>query len=328
MLEIVCCKFTRLLISVATGMLVCGLSVAQSYPTKPMTLVVTYPPGAATDVFARVAARRMGELLGQQIVVLNRDGAGGATGTDVVAKAVGDGYTLLWGSSGPITISPVWAEKMPYDVMRDFAPVGLFAKIPFFLLAHPSVPAKTVKDVIALAKARPGKLNFASGGVGSQSHFAGEFFRSLAKIDIVHVPYRGTAISETELISGQVELGFASPTVTLRNTVQGRLRALATTGGQRSDMFPSVPTMAEAGVKGYEFIQWYGLLVPAKTPRDIVAILNATMNKSLEDPDVKKRIANEGGTASPNTADQFGAYLKAELVKNGKMIKDAGIRRE
>ena len=305
-----------------------GIAFGQNYPVKPMTLVVTYPPGAATDVFARVAARSMGDMLGHQVVVLNRDGAGGATGTDLVAKASGDGYMLLWGSSGPVTISPVWADKMPYDVMRDFAPVGLFVKIPFYLLVHPSVPVKTVKELVTLARAKPGKLNFSSGGVGSQSHFAGEFFRSLAKIDIVHVPYRGTAISETELIAGQIELGFASPTVTMRSASTGRLRVLATTGTQRSEMFPQVPTMAEAGVPGYEFIQWYGLLVPAKTPREVVSLLNATLNKSLDDPNVKKKIASEGGTAAPQTPEQFGAYLKAELAKNGKMIKEAGIRRE
>ena len=190
-------------------------AAAQAYPVKSITLVVPFPPGAATDVFARAAGRRMGELLGQTIVILNRDGASGAIGTEMVAKAAGDGYTLLWGSSGPLAISPVWTEKLPYDPLRDFAPVSLFAKIPYLLIVHPAVPAKNVKELVALARAHPGKLNFASSGSGGTAHLAGELFKSMAKIDIVHVPYRGTSLFATELIAGQVDLAFAGPTTAL-----------------------------------------------------------------------------------------------------------------
>lgn len=301
---------------------------AQAYPSRQMTLVVPFPPGAATDVFARAAGKRMGELMGQTIVVLNRDGASGAIGTEQVAKAAPDGYTLLWGSSGPLAISPVWTEKLPYDPLRDFAPVSLFAKIPYLLIVHPAVPAKNLRELIALAKAKPGKLNFASSGTGGTAHLAGELFKSMAKIDIVHVPYRGTSLFATELIAGQVDLAFAGPTTALPHLAPGRIRAIATTGSKRSEMFPDVPTMNEAGLAGYEFTQWYGLLVPAKTPRDIVNTLNANLLKAMDDADVKRRIASEAAAASQGTPEDFTAYLKSELAKNAKMIKDAKLKRD
>ena len=301
---------------------------AQSYPAKPMTLVVPFPPGAATDVFARAAGRRMGELLGQSIIILNRDGASGAIGTEMVAKAAGDGYTLLWGSSGPLAISPVWTEKLPYDPLRDFAPVSLFAKIPYLLIVHPAVPAKNVKELVALARAHPGKLNFASSATGGTAHLAAELFKSIAKIDIVHVPYRGTSLFATELIAGQVDLAFAGPTTALPHLAPGRIRALATSGARRAEMFPDVPTMSEAGVVGYEFTQWYGLLVPAKTPREIVNVLNASLLKAMDEPDVRKRIASEAAAPAQGSPEEFAAYLKGELAKNAKMIRDAKLRRE
>jgi len=303
-------------------------AAAQNYPSKPMTLVVPFPPGAATDVFARAAGRRMGEIMGSQVVILNRDGASGAIGTDMVAKAAGDGYTLLWGSSGPLAISPVWTEKLPYDPVRDFAPVSLFAKIPYLLIVHPAVPAKNVKELLALARAHPGKLNFASSGTGGTAHLAGELFKSMTEIDIVHVPYRGTSLFVTELIGGQVDLAFAGPTSALPHLAPGRIRALATSGARRSDMFPDIPTMSEAGVPGYEFTQWYGLLVPAKTSREIVNVLNTSLLKAMDDADVRKRIAGEAAAAAQGSPEEFAAYLKSELAKNAKMIKDAKLKRE
>ena len=303
-------------------------AAAQAYPSRPMTLVVPFPPGAATDVFARAAGRRMGELMGHTIVILNRDGASGAIGTEMVAKAAGDGYTLLWGSSGPLAISPVWTEKLAYDPLRDFAPVSLFEKIPYLLIVHPAVPARNLKELVALARAHPGKLNFASSGTGGTAHLAGELFKSMTKIDIVHVPYRGTSLFATELIAGQVDLAFAGPTTALPHLAPGRIRALATTGARRSAMFPDVPTMSEAGVPGYEFTQWYGLLVPAKTPREIVNALNAALLKAMDEPDVKKRIASEAAAPAQGTPEEFSAYLKSELAKNAKMIRDANLRRE
>ncbi len=321
-------RIAGVLLLISSGVGTWTEAAAQNYPAKQMTLVVPFPPGAATDVFARAAGRRMGEILGAQIVILNRDGASGAIGTEMVAKAAGDGYTLLWGSSGPLAISPVWTEKLPYDPVRDFAPVSLFAKIPYLLIVHPAVPAKNVKELLALARAHPGKLNFASSGTGGTAHLAGELFKSMAKIDIVHVPYRGTSLFVTELIGGQVDLAFAGPTSALPHMAPARVRALATSGARRSEMFPDVPTMSEAGVAGYEFTQWYGLLVPAKTPREIVNTLNVTLLKAMDDPEVKKRIASEAAASAQGTPDEFSAYLKRELQKNAKMIRDAKLKRE
>mgnify|MGYP003346828165 CR=1 FL=1 len=235
---------------------------------------------------------------------------------------------LFRSSSGPPAISPAWLPKLPYDPLRDFAPVSLFATIPYVLLVHPSVPARNVKELVALARARPGRLNFASSGTGGTAHLAGELFKSMAKIDVLHVPYRGTSLFATELVAGQVDWAFAGPTTALPHVAPGRLRALAMSGRVRSDLFPGVPTMIEAGVPGYEFTQWYGLLVPAKTPREVVQMLNGVLHKAMDDADVKKRVALEGGAASPDTPEQFAAYIRDELAKNGKMIREAGLKRE
>jgi len=305
-----------------------GSACAQSYPTKPMTLIVTFPPGAATDTFARVAARRMSDLLGQQMLVVNRDGAGGITATGFVAKAPADGYTLLWGTSGPMTISQAWGVKLPYDTIRDFAPIGVFTRIPFFLVVHPSLPVQNPKELVALAKAKPGVLNYASGGIGGISHFAGELFKALGNINLVHVPYRGTAIFETELISGLVEVAFVSPTIAQRNAARERLRVLATTGSERSFLFPQVPTMIEGSVRGYQFGQWYGMLGPAKLSPQIVSALNGALMKALDDPEVKKRIVAEGGTSAPNTPEQFASALEVELKAFTKTIKAAGLEQK
>ena len=303
-------------------------AVAQSYPRKPVTLIVPFPPGAATDVFGRVAARRMGELLGQQFVVINRDGASGLIGTEVVARAAPDGYTLLWGSSGPLAISPVWTEKMPYEPLRDFQPVSLFAQIPFLLLVHPSVPARSVKDLVALARARPGALNFASSGTGGTAHLAAEKFLSMTGIRMLHVPYKGTSLFATELIAGQVDLAFAGPTTALPHLKTGRLRALASTAPLRSELLPELPTMVEAGVPGYEFTQWYGLLAPAKTPREIVASLHSTLHSAMEDPDIRRRIVAEGGRLTPNSPEAFAAFIKLEIERNGELIRKLNLKRE
>lgn len=315
-----------------TGLCLLGgatLGHAQRYPTKPISLVVTFPPGAATDTFARVAARQVSELLGQQVVVINQAGAGGITATAAAAKVAPDGYSLLWGSSGPMTISQAWGTRLPYDTVRDFSPVGVFTRIPFFMVVHPSLPVKTPRELVAFASARPGVLNYASGGIGGISHFAGELFKAIGGVQLTHVPYRGTAIFESELISGMVEVAFVSPTVAQRNaTPRERLRVLATTGPQRSHVFPNVPTMAEGGVRGYEFTQWYGVFGPTQLPQDIVATLNVALMKSLENPDVKKRIAAEGGSSTPNTPAQFASALRDELSNYTKTIKAAGLEQK
>jgi tripartite-type tricarboxylate transporter receptor subunit TctC len=316
-----------------TALMLCAMAwmanaAAQGYPRKPVTIVVPFPPGAATDSFARAAGKRMSEIYGTQFLIDNRSGASGRIGTDYVARAAPDGHTLLWGSSGPLVISPVWGDKPPYDTLRDFAPVSLFAKIPFILVVHPSVPAKTLKELLAIVRTRPGKLTYASSGVGGTSHLAGELFKSMGGLDILHVPYKGTAIFATELIAGQVDMAFAGPTTTLPHLQSGRMRAIAITSTVRSELVPQVPTLTESGLPGYEFTQWYGLLAPGKVPREITASLHAALIKSMDDAEVRRRVAVEGGAMTPNTPEQFASFLRSELDKNAKMIRDAGIRRE
>ncbi len=318
----------RLALAVMCTTPLVGAVGAQGYPKRPVTIVVPFPPGAATDTFARAAARSMASQLGHNFIADNRAGASGRIGTDQVARAAPDGHTLLWGSSGPLVITPVWGEKPPYDPLRDFAPVSLFAKIPFILVIHPSVPAKSLKELVSVIRAKPGKLTYASSGVGGTSHLAGELFKSLAKVDLLHVPYKGTALFATELIAGQVDMAFAGPTTTLPHMQTGRMRAIAITSTERVPLVPQIPTIAEAGVPGYEFTQWYALLAPAKTPREIIATLNAALLKSMQDADVKARVGSEGGVFTPQTPEQFGAFLSAELQKNAKTIRDAGLKRD
>ena len=301
-------------------------AAAQSYPRRTVTIVVPYSPGAATDILARAAAQRLSDIMGQQFIVLNRDGATGAIGTEFVAKSAPDGYTLLWGSSGPLTISPNINAKLPYDPLRDFAPISVFSLIPYVLVVHPSVPVKSLKELIAFAKARPGKLTYPSSGTGSAPHLASELLKSMAGIDLLHVPYKGTALFMTDLISGQVDVAFTGIASSLGYIKAGRLVPLAVTGPKRSDLLPNMPTMPEAGLPGYEVVVFYSLLAPAGTPKEITTALNAALHKSLEHPDIKTRIANEGAYPAGSTPEQFAAFLKTEIAKYAKVIKDAGIK--
>jgi tripartite-type tricarboxylate transporter receptor subunit TctC len=299
---------------------------AQQYPRRPVTLVVPFPPGAATDAFARVISRRMGEVLGQQFVVMNRDGAAGIIGTELVARAVPDGYTLLWGTSSGMAIMPALKTKLPFDPQRDFAPVSLGAKLAYVLVVHPSVPANSVKELVALAKSRPGKVSFASAGTGGAPHLAGELFKTMAGVDILHVPYRGTALFATDLVAGQVDLAFASPVTTLPFTRNGRLKPLGVTVTSRLDVYPDVPTIAEAGLPGYELTQWYAMLAPAHTPQDIDGKLNGAMRKALDDADVKKRLTSEGGLPAPTSPEGLTTFIRNETATYEKIIKSAGIK--
>jgi tripartite-type tricarboxylate transporter receptor subunit TctC len=303
-------------------------AAAQSYPRRPVSLVVPFPPGAATDAFARVVARRMSDVLGQQIVVINRDGASGIIGTDSVARAAPDGYTLVWGTSSGLAILPAMKQKLPFDPQRDLAPISLGAKLAYVLVVHPSLPATTLKQLIVLAKARPGQLNFASAGTGGAPHLSGELLKSMAGIDIVHVPYRGTALFATDLVAGQVELAFASPVTTLPFTSNGRLRPLAVTTVTRVDAYPGLPTMSEAGLPGYELTQWYALLAPAKTPPEVIATLNGAIRKALDDAEVRKRITSEGGVPSPTSPEGLAAFIRAETAKYEKIVRAAGLKPE
>lgn len=303
-------------------------AAAQQYPRRPVSLVVPFPPGAATDVFARVIARRMTDILGQQIVVINRDGASGIIGTDSVVRSAPDGYTLVWGTSSGLAILPALKHKLPFDPLRDLAPISLGTKLAYVLIVHPSVPANNVKQLIAIAKARPGQLNFASAGTGGAPHLAGELFKSMAGIDIVHIPYRGTALFATDLVAGQVDLAFASPVTTLPFTRTERLKPLAVTVAKRLEIYPDVPTMSEAGLRGYELTQWYALLAPAKTPPEIIAVLNEAIRKALDDAEVRKRITSEGGMPAPTTPEGLMSFIRSETATYEKIIKSAGIKTE
>ena len=303
-------------------------SSGQAYPRKTVSIMVPFSPGAATDILARAAAQKLGETFGQQFIVTNRDGAAGTIGTEIVARAAPDGYSLLWGSPGPLSINPVFGTKLPYDPLRDLTPIALFNLIPYILVVHPSVPATNTKELVALARARPGKLNFASSGQGSAPHLAGELFKTLAKVDIVHVPYKGTALFMSDLAAGQIDLAFTGATSTHGFIQAGKLRPIAMSSLKRSPLLPELPTLDESGLPGYELASWYGLLAPAQTPREIVMLLNAAINKSLADPDIRKRIAQEGAYPAGGTPEEFGVFMKDQLARYAKMIRDAGLKKE
>ena len=295
------------------------------YPVKPIRLVVGQAPGGATDVIARLVAPRFGEHLGQSVVVENRTGAAGSIGAAFVAKSPPDGYNLLVISSS-YAINPGLYKDLPFDPVRDLAPVTLIAEAPFLLVVHPSMPAQSVKALIALAKAKPGALNFASGGSGSSGQLAGELFKYLAGVDMVHVPYKGAGPALVDVIAGQVHMTFASVLSSLPHVKSGRLRPLGVTSAQRSVAIPQLPTLAEAGVKGYRTTTWYGLLAPANTPAPIVSRLSGEMRKLLESGDVKNRILADGAEPVGGTPNQFQEHLASEMARAREIIQRAGLQ--
>ena len=303
-------------------------TAAQAYPTKSIRLIVPFAPGGGTDLVGRTIAQRLTETLGQPVVVDNRGGAGGVIGAEMVAKAAPDGHTLLIGSPGPLTINPNLQAKTSYDTLKDFAPISLATISPFVLLVHPAVPAKSVKELIALAKARPGQLNFGSAGNGSVAHLAAEQFKSLARIDIVHIPYKGSAPAVIDLLAGQLQLHFENLPVVLAHVKAGKLRALAVGTRQRSAFVPEYPTMDEAGVPGYEASTAFGVLAPARTPKQIIARLNTEVVKALTSQDVKERFLAQGLEPSPGTPEQYAAHLRKELETVARIVKTAGIKLE
>jgi len=301
---------------------------AQVYPAKPLRMIVAYPPGGGTDIVARMLAQKLGESLGQSVVVENRGGASGNIGTELAARAAPDGYTILMGNVAPNAINVSLFKDLPFDPVADFAPVSLVASTPNILVVHPSTPARTVKEVIALAKAKPGTLNFASAGAGSSSHLAGELFRILARADIVHVPYRGAGPAMVDVLSGQVQLYFATMPAAMPHVKAGKLAAVAVTSARRSQALPDLPTIAESGVPGYEASTWYGVLAPARTPSAVVARLHGDIVKILADAALHARLADQGFDPVGSSPEEFGAYIKTEILKWGKVIRDAGIRPE
>jgi len=315
-------------IALGAGLLANTAQAQPAYPTKPIRLVVTSPPGGSQDFLARLLAQGLAPALGQPVLVDNRTGASGIIGIDFVAKAAPDGYTLLLGGGGPMTIVPALQAKVPFDPVRDFAPITLVAGGSFALVVHPSVPARSVNDLIALAKAKPGSLNYGSSGTGASPHIAAELFKSTARIDIVHVPYKGVGPALTDLIGGQVDLMFADVHLVAPHATSGRLRVLATTGRERSSVMPSMPTMNEAGVPGYAMGNWFGVLAPAATSPEIVGRLNAELVKILSGTSLRERFASQGIEPRPSTPDQFGAHIRGELEKWRKFLKAANIRLE
>ena len=296
------------------------------YPAKPIRIVVGYPAGGPTDVLARTVAQKLSDAWNQQVIVDNRAGASGMIGAELVVRAAPDGYTLLM---VPVTyaVTPSIFAKMPYDVEKDLAPVALVAAAPFILVVHPTLPVKSVRDLIALARSRPGQLNYASASAGGMPHLAGELFNSMTGVKMVHIPYKGAAPATTDLLAGQVSLMFNNMLSAMPHVKGGRLRAVAVTSAKRSHAVPELPTIAET-VPGYEASGWYGALAPAATPREIVGRLNAEMNRVMRLPDVAQRLAGDGVEPVGATPEQFGAYLRQEIAKWGKVVKLSGAKAE
>ncbi len=298
---------------------------AGAYPDKPLRLIVPFPPGGGNDILARAVGQRLVEVLGQQVVVDNRGGAGGAIGATLAAAAAPDGYTLFLGSVGNLAQTPALKDNLPYNPVRDFAPVSLVATSSFILAVNPGVAAKSVRELIALAKASPGKLNYASAGTGSSLHMAGELFKHATGTDMLHVPYKGTGPAMTDLIGGRVQLIFSTMPPALPHVKSGKLRALGVTTAKRAAAAPEVPTIAESGVKGFNVANWQGILLPAKTPGAIVRKLNRDLLATLKLPGMAETLAAQGLEPAGSTPEEFGALIKAEIAKYTQVVKAAGI---
>jgi tripartite-type tricarboxylate transporter receptor subunit TctC len=301
---------------------------AQGYPDKPIRLIVPFPPSGGTDIVARTVAPHLSAALGRQIVIDNRPGAGGTIGSEMAAKAPNDGYTLLMATSSTHAVAPKLNPKLPYDPLKDFVPIVNLNIGPNILVVTADLPVKTVKELIAYGKANPGKLTFASSGTGSVYHLTGEMFKTMAGVDMVHIPYKGSAQAYPDLISGQVSLMFDGTTSVMPHVKSGKLRALAITSARRNPTLPDLPTVAEAGVPGFESTLWIGLFAPAGTPKEIVARLNAEMNKVLTRSDVREAFRLQGTDPLGGSSEQFAAQIKADLARWGKVIKDANVKPE
>ena len=299
-------------------------ALAQAYPTKPVTIIVPFAAGGTTDILARIIGQALTAELGQSVVVDNRAGAGGNFGGQAAAKAAPDGHTLFMGTVGTHAINASLYKKMPFDPVKDFAPLTRVANVPNLLVANPAQPYKSVKDLIAYAKANPGKVNFGSSGNGSSIHLSGELFKSLAKVDMQHVPYKGSAPAVTDLLGNQIGIMFDNMPSAIQHVRSGKLVPLAVTTAKRSPELPNVPTIAEAGVPGYEATSWFGMFAPAGTPAPVLAKLNAAIVKVLGQPDVKKKINEQGAEDYSETPEQFAAFIQAESVKWGKVVKESG----
>ena len=298
---------------------------AQPFPVKPVRIVVPFPPGGPTDIVARLVSQKMAEGLKQPVVVENRAGAGGVLGTEYVAKSTADGYTLLMGTIGGLAVSMSLLPDRGYDTLRDFAPITQAVNVTSILVTHTSVPVKSVQELLALARAHPGKLNYGSSGGGTVTHLAGELFKLLGRVNIVHVPYKGGAPALTAIISGEVDLTYENSLIIVPHIKSGKVRALGVTGAQRSKLLPDLPSIAEA-LPGYGASGWYGLLAPAATPKDVLARLNAEAVKSLRSPDVAEKLSSQGAEPAPGNPVDFAAFIRAEIDKWSRVVKAANMK--
>ena len=308
----------------AAGLAAGNALAADKYPTKPIRFIVPFPPGGGTDIVARVIAQRMTETLGEQVVVDNRGGAGGTIGAEIAARAVPDGYTLIM-VSGSYAVNPT-VYKLSYDPITGVTPIALVAQGAFVMALHPAVPATNVKEFIALARAKPGALNFASTGVGGITHLATELFRMMAGVNITHIPYKGTGPALTDVLGGQVQILFGSAPATVPHVRTGKLRGLGVTTPKRIAALPDMPTISEAGVPGYEVVLWYGVLGPKGLPKDIVARWNSEVNRIVQTQEMKERFVQEGIEAAPGTPEHFAQFLKRDIEKWMKVVKDANVK--
>jgi tripartite-type tricarboxylate transporter receptor subunit TctC len=291
-----------------------GGAVAADYPARPIKLVVPYAPGGGADGVARIVAKTVSESIGQPIVIENKGGAGAIVGTDLVAKAEPDGYTLLLGQSGPISINPAVYKSLPYDPQKDFAPISMTTAYPYILVVNADLPVKTLAEFVALAKAKPGTMNYGSTGVGAANHLVAELFNSKAGLKMTHIPYRGTALATADLVAGQLTMVFGDPISVLPHIQSGKLRALAVTSLQRSSVAPTVPTIAESGYPGFEALAWHGIMAPARTPPDIIAKLNKEIVKAVNDPATKALLVNQAMQTIGSTPEEFAAFIRNDIA--------------
>lgn len=315
---------TRASVVGALAIAAIGLAHAQGYPSKPVRLIVGLPAGGGADTITRIVAARLSETLGQPVLVENRVGSGGLIAADAVAKSTPDGYTLLLGSISYNAIFASFYKKLPYDPVKDFAPISLVATLPNVLVVNLSMPAQSVSEFIAYAKAHPGKISYASSGNGSTLHLSMEMLKSMAGIEVVHVPYKGGVLAMGDLLSGRIQAMFEILPTQIANIKAGKVRALAVTTAKRNAQLPDIPTMAEAGVPGFEVTVWYAVFAPAAVPKPIIAKLSADLVKALNMPDVKERLAQQGADAAPTTPEQFAVFQKSEIAKWAKVVKESG----
>ncbi len=316
-------------LAIALALTACAApgAMAQAYPSKPVRYLVAYAPGGGTDIVARTMGVKLAELLGQQFVIDNRPGAGGNIATEALIRALADGYTVLAGNIGPIAVNPS-LYKLTFNPLKDLAPVSLLALAPLLIVVHPTLPAKNLRELIALAKREPGKLNYSSAGTGSSNHLAGALFNMLAGVETVHIPYRGAGPATIDLLAGQVMLSFVTMPSAMSHIKTGKLRVLAVTSAKRSSITPDVPTTAEAGLPGHEVSAWYSVVVAAGTPRPIVDRLHGALVKALQFPEVRDRLIAEGADPIGNTPEEFGAFMIAESAKWAKVVKVSGMKSE